>query len=151
MNNIKAILFDWGETLHDPKGGKLFEGVPELLTALSEKYVLALISLAASESTEERRKRIEDSGVANYFKVILVDDKDKDGMYEKALAVLQVKAEAVAIVDDRVVRGIAWGNRHGAMTIRVQRGKYVGEMPSNETEEPQITLKNVVELKNILL
>jgi FMN phosphatase YigB (HAD superfamily) len=151
IDGVKAIIFDWSGTLHDKKGGVLYDGVADVLAELSAKYVLALISLAASETSEERRKVIGASGVARYFEIILVDDKNKDAMYENALAQLRVSPKEVAVVDDRVIRGVAWGNRHGATTIWVRRGEFADDMPTAATGEPTIIIKDVRDLRDIFI
>jgi FMN phosphatase YigB (HAD superfamily) len=148
---IKAIIFDWVWTLYNPRTRSLFDGAPELLAELSARYTLVLVSLASSKSSKERREEIQESGVAKYLKVILVDDKDKNAMYKKTLAQLEVFPEETAIVDDRTVRGIAWGNSHGVMTIWVRQGEFADDSPSKATGEPTMTIRNIAELRGIFL
>ena len=150
-NKIKVITFDWVGTLYNPRMRSLFDGVPELLAELSTRYALVLISLASSESSKGRREEIQNSVVAKYFKVILVDDKNKNAMYEKTLAQLEVFPEETAIVDDRVVRGVAWGNSHGAMTIWVRQGEFADDSPSKATGRPTATIQTITELRGIFL
>lgn len=145
----KAIIFDWGRTLHDPETDALFEGVSEMVQKLSKQFNLALVSLAKSDSPPARKKKIEKSGIAKYFKVILVGGEDKDEMYEHALTELGIAPSEVAIVDDRTVRGIAWGNRKGAVTVWVKRGKFAKELPDERTGNPMFTVSNTQELKDL--
>lgn len=150
MELTKAIIFDWGRTLHDPETDSLFEGVSELLKDLSSKYVLALVTLAKSEPPEVRKKKIEESGVSQYFKLILAGGDDKDEMYEQVLVDLALDPSEIAIVDDRTVRGIAWGNRKGLFTIWLQKGKFASELPSAETGMPSQMIQDIGDLRKIL-
>ncbi len=83
---MKLIIFDWGRTLHDPDTDGLFPGALEIVRELSGAYTLALVSLAKSQDPLARRRTIAESGLAPYFKIILVGDEGKDDMYEEALA-----------------------------------------------------------------
>jgi FMN phosphatase YigB (HAD superfamily) len=150
-NKIKAVIFDWGRTLHDPETDALFDGVSEMAEELSRCYQLVLVSLAKSDSPEGRRKKIEESGIAGYFKFIIAGGGNKIEICEEALADLGLMPEEVAIVDDQVIRGIAWGNHRGATTVWVKKGKFAGELPTKETGDPTFTVSDIVELKNLLL
>ena len=147
----KLIIFDWGRTLHDLETGTLFNGVPELLKELSAQYVLALVSLAVSETTEERRKKIDESGVAQYFTLILVGGENKDEMYERVLSELNITVQNTIIVDDQVIRGISWGNNRGAKTIWVKWGKFADILPTDETGTPTYTVSDIREIAPLLL
>jgi FMN phosphatase YigB (HAD superfamily) len=149
LKDIELIIFDWGGTLHESKTDSIFDGVPEVLDKLSERYPLVLISLAKSQDPKTRRQKIGDSGISQYFKSILVGGEDKDEMYESILSDLNVNPENVLIVDDRAIRGIAWGNRKGAKTIWIQQGKFANELPDNETGTPTFVISDIKDLNNI--
>ena len=148
-NSISTIIFDWGRTLHDPVTDMLFPGVKELIPELSKKYTLAVVSLAKSDTPEERRKIIEKSGIAGHFQTILVGGEDKDEMYERVLLELNISPHKVIVVDDRTVKGVAWGNRKGAQTIWFKNGKFSEELPDEQTGEPTYTVSTISELKKI--
>ena len=150
-DEVKIIIFDWGRTLHDPETYTLFAGVTVLIPEFAKYYSLILVSLAKSDSPEERRRKIEGSGIAENFKLILVGEKDKDEMYEKALIDFDVMPKQVVVVDDRVKRGITWGNRRGATTVWLKNGKFAQELPTQETGKPSFIISDIAELKNILL
>lgn len=149
ISMIKAIIFDWGRTLHDPERDVLFEGAQEILGRLAGKYHLSLVSLAKSNTPEDRRKQIDDSGIAHHFQEILVGGEDKDSMYDHLVTKLGFMPSEIAMVDDRVVRGIAWGNRTGATTIWMRRGKFADELPTPETKEPTKTITDLMDLAQI--
>lgn len=149
-NRIKTIIFDWGRTLHDPESNSLFNGVRELLERLSKDYALALVSLAKSDDPETRRRKIEESGIAKYFKSILVGGEDKNEMYEKVLTILNNEPKDLIVVDDRVFQGIAWGNQKGAMTVWLRNRKFADELPTQETGNPTYTINDIKELVAII-
>jgi FMN phosphatase YigB (HAD superfamily) len=128
----------------------LFEGVTELIRELSKKYILCLVSLAKRESPEIRRKKIEESGIAEFFNLILVGGEDKDSMYENILSNLNLSPQEVIMVDDRVVRGISWGNRNGAQTVWVKKGKFANELPHEETGNPHFIINEIQDLLNVV-
>lgn len=135
--------------MHDPATDKLFEGVLGLVKKLSSHYNLVLVSLARSESPEGRLRKIEKSGIAGYFKLILIGDEDKDELYEKALADLAITPEEVAVVDDQIIRGIAWGNRRDAITVWLRKGKFAHELPTKETGTPTFIINNIMEIRSL--
>ena len=53
---------------------------------------------------------------------------------------LGLSAPQVAVVDDRVVRGVAWGNRHGAVTAWRRNGPFRAELPDAATGAPPDTI-----------
>ena len=136
--------------MYNPDADALYEGVSELINDLAKRYTLVLVSLAKSDTPQGRRQKIQESGIAQYFKMILVGGEDKNEMYEKVLTDMKIKSEEVLIVDDRTVRGIAWGNRRGATTVWLRRGKFADELPTKETGNPTFTINDVRELKEYL-
>lgn len=147
---IKAIILDWGRTLYDRENDWLFPEAEQLLDYLSKKYKLAIVSLATNELPEERQRLIRDLGIADYFEMILIDSKDKDQMYEQVLQQLEITPQELAVVDDRVIRGICWGNRKGAKTIWFKKGKFSDELPNEQTGNPDHTIGDLKELYNLL-
>ena len=116
---------------------------------LSKKYTLALVSLAKIDSPQVRRKTIEESGIAEYFQIILVGGEDKNQMYEQVFSELNVTPQKIALVDDRTVKGIAWGNKKGAVTIWLKNGKFSEELPDEQTGQPTHTVTTIAELEKI--
>ena len=150
LSKIKAVIFDWGRTLHDPDTDGLFPGTQEVLEELSKRYTLALVTLAKSQSPEDRRHTIRESEIAPYFRAIIVGSEEKDALYEEVLKELALLPENVAVVDDRTIRGISLGNRSGAMTIWMRRGKFAEELPIEETGDPTHTITDLSALTRIL-
>jgi FMN phosphatase YigB (HAD superfamily) len=146
----KVIIFDWGRTLYDNPNERLFPETREVLEYLKGKYRLAIVSLAKDRDFERRRQIIETEKLAGYFVSILFTATDKDRLYEKTLEMLGVNPSAVTVVDDRTIRGIQWGNRRGATTIRFRNGKFANDPINEETGTPTHTITNLGELIGIL-
>lgn len=150
---VEAVIFDWGRTLYDSDKGDLFPGVPDLLARLARRYRLAIVSLITGDYDARLAGRLallRERNIARHFSVVLFGRDDKDGLYATALARLQLDARDVAIVDDRVVRGIRWGNRRGATTIWLRGGKFAGELPDDETGRPTHTIGSITDLDGLL-
>jgi len=150
---IKAIIFDWGRTLYDSEQGRLGAGVPDLLSTLARRYTLAIVSLVSGEyerRSAERWQILRDSGIESRFAAARFVATDKDRAYVETLAELRVRAQEVAIVDDRVRRGIAWGNQHGALTAWLCRGRFAAELPDAVTGKPAHTISELSELARLL-
>ena len=111
---------------------------------------MAIVSLTNSESPERRRRRVTEFGLDKYFIDFEFITDDKDAAYERVVKKLGVQYEQVAVVDDRTIRGIKWGNQHGCVTIWLQKGKFANELPNAETGEPTHIIHELKELPSIL-
>ena len=153
MKQIKNIIFDWGRTLYDPDNERLFDGVKEMLPEMARKYKLYIVSLASKGEEEivKRRKMIKDFGIEGYFQDIFFAPEDKDSLYEGLVAKYGLDLSKTAVVDDRIIRGVAWGNRNGATTVWFQNGKFGSELPTPETGEPTHHITSFADLQSIFL
>lgn len=147
---VKAIVFDWGRTLYDNEQEELFPEARAVLDALSKKFRLAIVSLATDGDMARRWDVLRRTQIEAHFESILFATGDKDGLYVTTLSRMGLAPEEVAIVDDRVIRGIRWGNQHGATTIWFRRGKFRDELPSSETGAPDLIIGNLTELLQFL-
>jgi FMN phosphatase YigB (HAD superfamily) len=93
---------------------------------------------------------LRDAGLERYFAAIQFVPSDKDRAYAEVLAARGVRPDEIAIVDDRALRGIAWGNRHGATTIWLRRGRFAAELPDATTGLPTYTIADVTEVARLL-
>ncbi len=101
-------------------------------------YRLAIVALATAgeEQIAERRSIIEREDIGRYFVSIKFAVSDKGQLYAATLGELALDPRDVTIVDDRVVRGVAWGTAHGCRTMWCRNGKYAHEEPTAATGEP---------------
>ncbi len=154
MKNNKWIFFDWGRTLHDPDTKHLFPETLDIIShCKSKNYKLGIISLAKHQSgqtKEERTQTIQSFNLKPYFDFIEVTDQSKEDLYKELIAKFKIKAKDLTVVDDRTIRGIAWGNKFGAKTIWLKRGKFSEELPNEGTGNPTHTIKNLLELREVL-
>ncbi len=150
-HKIKAIMFDYGRTLYDRDRKQFFPEVRQVLEYLYPRYKLAIVSIAKENfPAEERIKQLEVSGFDRYFSSMLFDESHKDHLFSETLEKFKLKPIDAAFVDDRVQRGITWGNKHGAMTIWYRNGKFANELPDASTGNPTYTIENLSSLKEIL-
>lgn len=154
MKKIKAVIFDWGKTCWSAEKKCLADDVEDVLTFLrGKKMPLALVSLVieSTEPMEERRQRIEQSPIRKYFDVFVIGEGDsKDPLLENALRQLKVPADEILAIDDRVIRGVAWINRHGGTSVWYRSGKFANDLPKNDEEKPNFTVSSMKELKKLL-
>ncbi len=146
----KLIIFDWGRTLYNPETKDIFGETIPTLDYLKPKYRLAIVSLVVNGDIESRREILNKNKLEKYFELISFTTEDKDALYKETLRKLGVDAKEAIIVDDRVIRGIKWGNQNATTTIWLQKGKFENELPDAETGTPTFTIKNLREIKTIL-
>lgn len=150
---IRAIVFDWGRTLYDSETADFFPAVPDLLADLSGRYKLAIVSLVSGDYDTRlaaRQSALREADLARFFSIVRFVPLDKEAAYEETLVAFDVRGDEVAIVDDRASRGIAWGNRRGATTIWLRRGRFADELPDRETGEPTHTITEIGDLAALL-
>lgn len=151
---IRAVIFDWGRTLFDSEMKREFpesEDVLEFCRSQGLKLGLAsLVTAVANATLVERKTQIESSPLRKYFEIALVTDADKDAIFKEIMAYFNLPPHEVAIVDDRTIRGIAWGNRNGCTTIWLRKGKFSEELPDEGTGQPTHSIHELAELKDIL-
>jgi FMN phosphatase YigB (HAD superfamily) len=147
MNQIKAIIFDYGRTIHNGElGGFLPEARP-VLEYLQKKYKLALVSVTLSESTKQRREKIVKEDFQKYFdQIYLMADINKDEQLDAVVKKWDLDYQHVAVVGDRMIREIKWGNKKGCTTVWLQTSKFANELPNSETGQPNFTIHNLNEL-----
>jgi len=150
---MKLVIFDWGRTLYDPETGSLFPETLQTLDYLKSKgYMLAIVALATAGASKikERLAIIKEEKLVPYFVSVKFDVKNKDKMYSDTLSEFKILPNETVIVDDRVIRGIMWGNANGCKTIWVQNGKFSNELPDDKTGVPSHTIRSIKELWTIL-
>jgi FMN phosphatase YigB (HAD superfamily) len=154
LPGIKAIIFDWGRTLYSSEDkNELPESEAVLRHCASRGYRLALASLVsplANATLAERTAQIEHSPLRRYFEVALVTDTDKDEVFDQIVEKLGLPREQILIVDDRTIRGIRYGNRHGHPTVWVRQGKFADELPNEETGQPTYTVSSLGEITSLI-
>jgi FMN phosphatase YigB (HAD superfamily) len=154
MENIKAIIFDWGRTLFDSETKKEFPGAEAVLQYCQNSgyrlTVASLVTVHANATLKERILQIEKSPLRKFFEMALVTDKDKDMVFDKIVEKLELPRSQILIVDDRTIRGIKYGNQQGHPTVWFQNGKFANELPDASTGTPTFTIHSLSELIEII-
>lgn len=152
--NIQAIIFDWGRTLYSSElKGEFPESESVITECLKRGYRLAAVSLVsplANATLKEREKQIEYSPLRKYFEFTAVTDGDKDLILDEVVSKFGLPRTSVLIVDDRVVRGIKYGNMKGHPTVWLQKGKFKEELPSEDTGNPTFVIHSLDELLKLI-
>ena len=148
----KMIIFDYGRTLYDREIDDFFPDAIPVIKTLAEKYRLSIVSVSSTDEEEARIEALREKGILDHFEEIVFtasgDAKAKE--YEALLRKVDLKADEVVVVDDYIIRGIAWGNAAGATTIWFQNGKFAARTPNDETGDPDFTIHSLSELLKIL-
>ena len=148
----KMIIFDYGRTLYDRETDDFFPDAIPVVKTLAEKYRLSIVSVSPVDEEEARIEALREQGILDHFEEIVFtasgDAKSKE--YEDLLRKVDIKANEVVVVDDYIIRGIAWGNAAGATTVWFQNGKFADLTPNDETGDPDFTIHSLSELPKIL-
>lgn len=146
---IKAIIFDYGRTLVDPETDDLFPEAKRILDNLiKRKLKLALVS--RSYHPKNRWRNIRQLQLEKYFKIIEVIPAEDTKEYTHVLKELRVKPGDCLIIGDQVKNDILPGNKIGAITIWVKKGKFADELSTSKEEEPDYTIASLEEFLPIV-
>ena len=148
----KMIIFDYGRTLYDRETDDFFPDAIPVVKTLAEKYRLSIVSVSPADEEEARIEALREQDILDHFeKVVFTASGDaKSKEYEALLRKVDLKANEVVVVDDYIIRGIAWGNAAGATTVWFQNGKFAACTPNDETGDPDFTIHSLSELPKIL-
>lgn len=142
---MKAYIFDFNRTLYDPDSGALVPGAIKNLEVLKRGGALLFL---IGKGTNERTNLINELGLQRYFDEIIVkEEKDiADFEYLKK----KFPDTDFYVIGDRVKKEITYGNRCGFKTIWLRQGKFAGELPETEEENPWKTITSFDELLPVL-
>lgn len=107
---MKTIIFDFGRTLYDREVDRIFPEAFEVLEKLAAQYKMAIVSLDKRGDNRKRLEVLKTNKIDHYFNPIVIVQRDKDSAYENVLRELKLSPEEIIVVDDRMQRGIKWGN-----------------------------------------
>ena len=149
---IQRIAFDYGRTLFDRERNDFFPEVYAALRKLSKHYSLSIVSYSKPDDVERRITALKELGVWELFEGVWFVDKPelKHSALDEMLKRFQLKPKEVAVVDDYVIRGIAWANERGATSIWFRNGKFSSIEPSDETGKPSFEISNFGEILGCL-
>lgn len=149
---IQRIAFDYGRTLFDRERNDFFPEVSAVLKELSKNYSLSIISYSKPDDIDIRISALRKLGVWELFKGVWFVDKPelKHSALDEMLMRFHLQPEEVAVVDDYVIRGIAWANERGATSIWFRNGKFSSVEPSVEIGKPNFEISSFGEILGCL-
>jgi len=137
------IILDFNRTIYDPETGDLMPGALELLMYAKEKgAVLHLIS----KKEEGREDALAQLGIASYFDSVVFTEEKEPAM--KAL--IEGSPHPIYVVGDYLHNEIRFGNRYGAKTIWLRRGRFKGLSSETPEDVPWQTIEELTKAKQYL-
>lgn len=149
---IKLFVFDYGRILFDREHNRFFNDAKDVLKVLSKMFRLAIVSYSKPEDVQNRVRALSESGLYKMFEELVFSNtpEGKDDAYVKLSKTTGVHFDEMAIVDDYIIRGVAWGNRNGSTTYWYQNGKFADVLPTQETGIPTYTITSLSEIPQSL-
>lgn len=136
------IIFDYNRTLFNPELNELYPGARELLRRLHARHELFLVS----RFEQERITQLETLDIRQYFQdVAFVPDKTEEifiGLVGTALDVM--------VIGDSITDEIRIGNILGYITIRIQQGKFSGQVPVSKEQTAKHIITSLEEIEPLL-
>ena len=146
---IKGIIFDWRGTLAD-RNHHPFPFTKKVLERLKVKYRLGLISAAGKNNVSQRKKILDSSDLLPLFDSVIVTENKNEIHFLQCMQELNIIPQNTAIVDDRTIRGIKIGNKHGCQTYWIKKGFFENELPNAETGQPTQIIDTIEDLLKYL-
>jgi len=133
------------------RASKTRPGAVEAVAALAKRYTLALAGNQRARVKELLRRE----GLLEHFQFQLVSEelgvsKPDPLFFQMILDSLGVKPQEAAMVGDRLDIDIYPAKLLGLRTVRVLVGPYAAQEPPTPFHEPDITIRTIAELPEIL-
>lgn len=164
---IRAILFDFGDTLADEATevkdatnttlrAELIPGAAQLLHELSERG--APLALVADGRPGTYRNVLGQHGVYDLFDAYAISEevgveKPDARMFEDALQALGIGPEdygQVIMVGNNLARDVCGANRLGLISVWLDWAPRRSKTPANEEQIPRYTIKEPLELLDVI-
>ncbi|OGE64613.1 hypothetical protein A3J13_01285 [Candidatus Daviesbacteria bacterium RIFCSPLOWO2_02_FULL_36_8] len=146
---IEAVVFDYTNTISEMETGNLYPEVLNVLEELVGRGIrLGLVSRASN--AKDRLSEFNNLDLGRYFEVIDVVLVGNNKNFDEILKKLDVKPKETIIVGDRVKSEILEGNRIGARTVWIRRGRFATEEPETDLEQPDYRIDSLVQLLEIV-
>jgi len=145
---MKAVIFDYNRTIHDPDSGALTSGAKELLDGLKNAGC-KLFLVSRSKNEQKRRQKINQLGISAYFEDIQVVPEKTPEVFLSFKDFCPPETQFF-VVGDRIKREMRQGNALGMTTIWFRNGKFKDELPEEKVEEPDFTIAELTEALEII-
>ncbi len=134
-----------------PKFECLYADIKDTLESLEKKYRLGIIA----NQKPGLDGRLKKYGIRRYFDIIISSaevgcEKPDERIFTLALEKAGCRSDEAMMIGDRLDNDIEPAKRLGMHTARVLTGTAIGQKPHCPAEEPDITVKNLTELKEIM-
>jgi len=136
------IIFDYNRTIFDPEQQELYSGVFELITYLSVKHELFLIS----KNESGRKEKLDSFCISKFFNKIVFTDNKSIKIFKEIVG----EENNVIVVGDRVAGEITIGNKLNLITVWLKQGKFSNEYPVSDEQKPKHIIYEISELKEII-
>ena len=161
---IKAILFDLGDTLIAELDGpadvdttefKVLDDVAEVLQKLKSGYKLAIVSNTYSWGDKEVSGALSRKDLTRFFDAIVTSvdagsRKPDDGIYRKALDLLDCAPKEAIMVGDRVDTDIAGANMIGMTSILCRWNERYPAEVKDDSYLPDYIIGSIDELPSLI-
>ena len=140
------IILDFNRTLYDPDSCSLSKVALDFLRDYSKVYALALIG----NGDEKRYSLIDKLGIKKYFRYVKIKEKKEPADFTECMNKISFINKNSWAIGDRVKKEILISNKAGIRTIWLKNGKFRGELPSMDEENPSFTVKCFEEIRDII-
>lgn len=140
---IKAIIFDWIDTIYQRNSG-LFPESRQILEEFSKKYMLGLVS--KRKDPKQGYGEIDELNISKYFGSIVIARRKTPIEFRKCLSELSVNPKETLVVGDRTIREIRIGNQMGCQTYWIEAGEHAHEKPDKKTGQPTKIIHSIGDL-----
>ena len=143
-SHTMTIIYDFNRTIFDPETGTLMDGALTLLQIhTAEGHTLHLVS----KREADREATLARLGIGKYFDSVQFVEEKQDAL--KAL--IEAAETPVYVIGDHLHSEIRLGNRLGARTIWLKRGRFADLRPEGPDDMPWRTISHLGELLEVAL
>lgn len=123
------------------------EHASEVLEALKEKYLLALVSKGKPHL---QLLKLKNAGLDStiFSKIVISDQEDKKSSYKKVLEELNMTPDKTMVCGDRIKRDLEPAKELGCKTIHMLWGR--GLVSTGASSNVDYTIRNLSQIKEII-
>jgi putative hydrolase of the HAD superfamily len=131
---------------------RIYDGVSEMLEAMSQNYTLIVASHTQGVYTE---RELEDLGIRKYFKHCVYSSdigykKTANAFYQKCLEISGLKAKDCVMVGDNLSEDVSMAHQNGIHTVWVINPLTKDMHPVTVAPDAQIPIESIENLPNVV-
>ncbi|MDB5237900.1 MAG: hypothetical protein JWM46_170 [Candidatus Kaiserbacteria bacterium] len=143
---MKLTIIDFNRTVYDPDTGELVPGALALLQSLSARMPVVLVS----RNEPGRGDIVSELGIASYFAEAIFTPAKSPELFLEIMERHRTHPQETLVIGDYITEEIMHGNKAGARTIRLKRGKFKDHTPKRPEEEAWRTVDDLSEIEELL-